>query len=291
MGRAAPVDPNEVRRVWNANARYWDAHMGEGNGFHRRLLLPVLQRLLEVRAGERVLEIACGNGQLARWMAARGADVVATDLSDRLIALARRRSGKRRPRIDFRVVDATRPAALRALGRGEYDAVVVNMALMDMARLGPLARAVPNLLRPDGRFVFSVTHPCFNQGDASRVARWSEEGGVVREVVGVEVHQYLTARKVGGLAFAGQPVVQPYFERPLSRLLAPFLNSGLVVDALEEPSFPQEKPRRSRPPPPWYSWSGSLREIPAALIVRMTRRSSGVAPARGVRPRRRALGA
>lgn len=277
LSEGAPerFDSDEVRRVWNTNAAYWDARMGEGNDFHLRLLLPVLDRLLGLRPRERVLEIACGNGQLARWMVERGADVVATDLSDELIALAEKRTVKARDRIDYRVVDASDPAGLRALESGEYDAVVCNMALMDMARIDPLASSVPNLLKPRGRFVFSVTHPCFNRGDTSRVARWSDEGGVVQEMIGVEIHQYLTPRTVEGLAILGQPVAQPYFERPLSRLLAPFLKEGLAVDALEEPSFPEDPPESLRAPQPWFSWSKSLREIPAALIVRMTRTRSG----------------
>jgi 2-polyprenyl-3-methyl-5-hydroxy-6-metoxy-1,4-benzoquinol methylase len=286
---AGDPDPSEesaeVREVWNANAEFWDARMGEGNEFHLRLLLPTLDRLLSVGPGDRVLEIACGNGQLARWIAGRGAEVVATDLSDRLLDLARRRTLKARARIDYRVVDATHGPALRALGSASFDAVVCNMALMDMPDVAPLAHAVPALLKPEGRFVFSTTHPCFNQGDAQRVARWWDDRGVPRETTGVEVVRYLTPRKVWGAAMIGQPRAQPYFERPLSRLVAPFLDAGLVVDALEEPGFVEE-PETARSPR--FSWSSSFREIPPALVVRMIRRGLSRRPPSGQgRPRAR----
>ena len=270
-----PVDSVAVRRVWNANAAYWDARMGEGNEFHLRLLLPALDRLLALRPGERALEIACGNGQLARWMARQGVDVVATDLSDRLIELAKTRTVAERDRVDYRVADASDEAALRYLGAGQYDAVVCNMALMDMPMIDPLARALPSLLKPSGRFVFSVTHPCLNRADMSRVARWSDEGGVVRETVGLEIHRYLTPRLVQGLAMIGQPLAQTYFERPLSLLLGSFLKAGMVVDALEEPAFPADSEGSLRSPQSWFSWSKSLREIPPALVVRMSRKGSG----------------
>lgn len=259
---------DEVRRVWNTNAAFWDSRMGEGNDFHRRLLLPVLDRLLALRPDERVLEIACGNGQLARWMARQGVRVVATDLSDQLVALARNRSTEVRDRIDYRVVDATDEPALRELGSEEFDAVVCNMALMDMPEVEPLARALPRLLGPAGRFVFATTHPCLNRGDMPRVARWTDEGGLIQETVGLEIRRYLTPHRVAGLAMIGQPAVQPYFERPLHLLLGPFLRTGLVLDALEEPAFPDEPSGASEP---WFSWSKSLREIPPALVVRMTR--------------------
>lgn len=270
-----PIDSAEVRRVWNSNASYWDARMGEGNEFHLRLLMPVLNRLLRLRVGERVLEIACGNGQLARWMARQGVDVVATDLSDRLIELAKTRTVAERDRIDYRTVDASDEAALRDLGTGRYDAAVCNMALMDMPAIDPLARALPSLLKPGGRFVFSTTHPCLNRADMSRVARWSDEGGVVRETVGMEIHQYLTPRAVQGLAMIGQPLAQTYFERPLSLLLGPFLKAGLLVDALEEPAFPSDSDSSPPSPEPWFSWSKSLREIPPALVIRMSPKGPG----------------
>ena len=265
--RASEV--NEVRRVWNANAPFWDARMGEGNDFHLKRLLPSLERLLAPRAGERILEVACGNGQLARWMSERDVHVVATDLSENLIELARARSRGRHGRIDYRVVDASDRRALEQLGSGEYDAVVCNMALMDMPSVDALAEAAPVLLTSSGRLVFSVTHPCFNMGDAGRVARWSDEDGVVRESIGIEIHRYLTPRKVRGLAMIGQPEVQSYYERPLSVLLGAFLRSGLVLDALDEPGFPAAGEMAAEP---WFSWSKSLREIPPALVARLVPR-------------------
>jgi SAM-dependent methyltransferase len=216
-----------------------------------------------------VLEIACGNGQLARWMAGRGVRVVATDVSERMIELARERTDLRGTAIDYRVLDATDPDALARLGPGAFDAVVCNMALMDMPSIDPLAEAVPALLPPGGRFVFSVTHPCFNVGDARKVASVSEEGGRFEETVGIEVRRYLTPRTVRGLAMIGQPEPHPYFERPLRLLLGTFLREGLLLDALEEPSYPAPDP----PSAPWHAWS-RFAEIPPALVVRLRPRPS-----------------
>ena len=259
-------DLEEVRRVWNANASFWDTRMGEGNDFHRRLLLPWLERLLAPRPGERILDIACGNGQLSRWLAGKGAQVTAVDLSERMIELAKARTPQDVP-IDYRVVDASDGAALRALGDSYYDAAVCNMALMDMPDPRPFGQALPRLLRPHGRFVMSVTHPCFNQADMTKVARENEEGGTLREYVGVEIRNYLTPRKVRGLAMIGQPEPQPYFERPLSLLLGAFLGPSLMLDALEEPSFIPEPGASSQF---WFSWS-RFSDIPPALIARFHR--------------------
>src|SRR5215831_13983752 len=69
----------ESRDIWDQNARWWDAKMGEGNDWHRLLIAPAVEKLLEIQPGESVLELACGNGQFARRLASLGARVVACD--------------------------------------------------------------------------------------------------------------------------------------------------------------------------------------------------------------------
>lgn len=62
---------NEVAKdAWNQNAKFWDERMGEGNDFVELLIWPVTERLLALKPGERVLDIACGNGLSSRRMAA-----------------------------------------------------------------------------------------------------------------------------------------------------------------------------------------------------------------------------
>ncbi len=83
------VTSDQVRAVWDTNAAHWDERMGEGNTFHLQLVEPGMLELLELRRGERVLEIACGNGQFARKLASLGAHVLATDFSPNMIERAR----------------------------------------------------------------------------------------------------------------------------------------------------------------------------------------------------------
>ena len=80
---------DEVKAIWNANAGYWDSRMGEGNDFHKTLIEPTQLKLLEVNRGQRILDVACGNGQFARKMAELGAFVTAIDFSDKMIEIAK----------------------------------------------------------------------------------------------------------------------------------------------------------------------------------------------------------
>ena len=157
-------DIEKVRDSWEKNAAWWDDYVGaEGNTFHRELIAPAQLRFLEVQSGERVLDIACGNGQFAREMARAGASVLAFDFSATFIERAKQHSEKEgSTSIEYRVVDATDERQLRSLGDRDFDAAVCTMALMDIPTIEPLLSTLPSLLRPGGRFVFSVMHPCFN---------------------------------------------------------------------------------------------------------------------------------
>jgi 2-polyprenyl-3-methyl-5-hydroxy-6-metoxy-1,4-benzoquinol methylase len=252
---------DEVRRVWNANAEFWDQKMGEGNLTHLNLVAPGTIRLLALRQGENILEIACGNGQLARQMARLGGHVLATDQSEEM--LSRARAHPTPAAIEYRRLDATDPKALRRLGAHRFSAIVCSMALMDMSDIRPLAAGLRGLLTPGGRFVFSVTHPCFNNSGARRVFEEEDVGGTIVERAGVFVHRYATPATERGLAMIGQPLPQPYFDRPLGELLRPFFEASMALDALEEPVFPKAVPP-NRP----TSWI-AVRDIPPILIGRL----------------------
>ncbi|MCI4319758.1 MAG: class I SAM-dependent methyltransferase [Thermoplasmata archaeon] len=254
---------NEVAEIWDANADFWDAQMGEGNLTHRHLVAPAMERLLDLRKGEEVLDVACGNGQFARRLAGLGAHVLAVDLSEQMLAHAGARSAEFEGRVEYRRLDASNPASFQDLRSGGFSAVVCAMSLMDLRHLPPLARALPRLLGPGGRFVFSVTHPAFNGTGMRRILEEEDDGGTLVQRGGVFVYEYLTPKVALGLAIPGQPRPQLYFDRPLSELLRPFFEAGLALDALEEPRFPPEVvPTRPT------SWIG-VPEIPPVLVGRL----------------------
>lgn len=254
----------ESAAIWDRNAAHWDARMAEGNRFHLELVEPATLALLCVQPGERVLEIACGNGQFARKMASLGAQVLATDFSAGQLERARARTAEHGDRIEYRQVDATDEAALLALGAGRFDAAVANMALMDMAAIEPLYRALAQLLRPGGRFVFAVQHPCFNAtGNPLLMEESEEDGAVFRTVYAVKVTHYRRPERTRGLAMAGQPVPQYYFHRALADLLAPAFAAGLALDGLEEPTF-AERTAEGRA----LGW-GNFTDVPPVLVARL----------------------
>ena len=255
----------ETREAWEQNAPYWDERIGEGNDFVSVLIWPAVQRLLDPQPGERVLDAACGNGLYARRLAALGAEIVAFDFSENLIALARQRTTEHADRIEYLVMDATDKAALLTLGEGRFDAVVCNMALFDIADIQPLMRALVRLLRPGGRFVFSVMHPCFNSPHMTHVAEMEDKDGQLTTTYSVRISNYMTPTVAHAAAIAGQPKPQLIFHRPLQVLLEMCFNAGFVLDGLEERAFPPDSPSGRNP----LTWGGNYCEIPPVLVARL----------------------
>ena len=97
------------------------------------------------------------------------------------------------------------------------------------------------------------------------MAELEDREGRLEMTYSVKVSKYLTPYTRLGAAMHGQPVPHPYFHRSLSALIAPSLEFGFVLDALEERAFPPGYPAGATV----VSWGGAFSEIPPVLVVRM----------------------
>jgi SAM-dependent methyltransferase len=266
----APSDRNaEGRSLWDQKAAFWDElHGDDGNRFHRLLVGPAVERLLALQPGERVLDVACGSGVMARRLAVLGGWVTAVDFSAALIERARGRGQPAGEPITYGVADATDEAALVALGAGAFDAIVCTMALMDMPDIAPFYRAAHRLLRAGGRVVVATAHPAFNSNNPIFYAEMADRDGALTTTRGVKIDAYLALPPTKATGAAGKPVPHLYYHRPLQALLGEAFAAGLVLDGLGEPAFPAEGADAARP----LSWS-SLAHIPPVLAMRLRPRA------------------
>ena len=136
------------------------------------------------------------------------------------------------------------------------------MAMMDMPVIEPIASAVSRALKPGGRFVFSVSHPCFNTEATTMLAEDVLREGRRGIEYSIRVSEYIRPAIRRGEAMSGQPLLQYYFDRPISLLFKTCFDAGFVLDGLEEPVFcePGASGRLT-----WSNYS----QIPPVLVVRM----------------------
>ena len=266
-----PEYDSKVVGAWDRLAEWWDDKIGDGNEFQDYLIEPATERMLALKAGEQVLDIACGAGRLARRMAGMGAVVTAIDQAERFLNRARERTRENKDRITYLKLDATDRAAILTLGKGQFDAAVCTMALMDMSSITPLISALPTLLKPQGRFVFSVTHPVFNSGTARHIAEQYEQDGenIVRS--GITITDYAEPFCYKGFGIPGQPEPQHYFHRPVSLLFNTCFKYGFALDGMEEPVFPEGFQSGNNSP---LAFS-QMPSIPPILVARMVLKPTG----------------
>jgi len=256
---------NETREAWDTNATAWDARMAdEGNDFVNVLCWPAIVRMLDPQPGQRVMDAACGNGILSRRIAALGAEVVAFDFSEELIKLARLRTPSSSHQLTYHVLDATDQPALLSLAEHGFDSALCNMALFDISDVEPLFRALPKLLKPGAIFVFSLTHPAFNNASAVHLAEQMDNDGEIRTIYSVKISRYMTPYHTHGVAVRGQTRPQVYFERPLQYYFNQGFRNGFVLDGFEERAFPPDHPHQTP-----LGWGGNFSEIPPVLVARM----------------------
>ncbi|MDX2708378.1 class I SAM-dependent methyltransferase [Streptomyces sp. PA03-6a] len=174
--RPIPEEPEATRRVAGAtessraNRGWWDRNADEYQNDHGEFLgdgdfvwgpegatedeLHLLGPAAGLK-GASVLEIGAGAAQCSRWLAAHGARPVALDLSHRQLQHARRIDDGHSP---FPLVQAD--AGALPFADASFDhACSAYGALPFIADTAHVMREVRRVLRPGGRWVFSVTHP------------------------------------------------------------------------------------------------------------------------------------
>jgi trans-aconitate methyltransferase len=189
------------RQTWSAAG--YDAHAR----FVSDLAGPALE-WLGPRAGERILDLGCGDGAVTAGLRDMGVDVVGVDTSEQLLAAARARG------LDVRAMDGQALAFT-----SEFDAVFSNAALHWMTRPVAVIDGVHRALRDGGRFV----------------AEFGGHGNVAAIVTAMRA----TARRVGG----DQALAGPWFF-PTPEVYGEMLaKAGFEVRRID--LFPRPTPLRS----------------------------------------------
>ncbi|MFQ5838925.1 MAG: class I SAM-dependent methyltransferase [Thermoplasmata archaeon] len=242
---------------WGQMAAWYDEKQGdEGDFWHRTLIDPTLLRVIGTVEGQHVLDLACGNGYISRKLARLGARVTGVDASAPIIERARARESEEPLGIAYHVADA---AHLEMLEDGTFDLVVCNMALMDIADAEGAIREIARLLRPRGRLVASLSHPCFDTGSASA---WVIETVGLTTTVWRKVSRYREPFKdwIPWQVGPDQVYETAAYHRPLSWYFRTLRDCGFVVTGLEEPA-PTEEFIAGSPQGPWIA------QIPLHCVI------------------------
>ena len=239
-----PVGEEESRR---ANGPDWDRYADEYQATHGAFLGDVgfvwgpegtteeQVGVLGPLAGRRVLEVGSGAGQCSRWVRAQGGDGFGLDLSLRQLQHSRRIDEDTGVSVPSVLGTAT---ALPFPDRS-FDVVFSSFgALQFVSDIGVAVAEVARVLRPGGRFAFSVTHP----------TRWSfpddpGEGGLTATQSYWDRSPYVEIDDSTG------QVAYVEHHRTLGDWVGLLAGHGFVITDLLEPEWPEDHDRV------WGGWS------------------------------------
>lgn len=236
----APSESVAANRTWwDADADAYHAAHGSFLGDAEFVWCPENLHEQDVRllgevAGRRVLEVGCGSAPCARWLAAHGASVVASDLSAGMLRHAR--------------VAASRTGIAVPLVQGDAGSLPFADASFDLAcsafgavpfvsDSAQVMREVARVLRPGGRWVFAVTHPI----------RWifPDDPGPA----GLMVQQsYFDRSPYVEVDATGRPTYVEH-HRTMGDRIREIVGAGFVLTDVVEPEWPDGHERE------WGQWS------------------------------------
>lgn len=242
--RSADADETRVagRTYWDRYSREYREEHGGFLGDARFVWCPedldeadaaLLGPAADLR-GRRVLEVGCGGAQCSRWLQDQGADVVGLDLSGQQLAWSRELDARTGHRVPVVQADAT---ALPFADASFDLACSAYGAVPFVADPGQVMAEVARVLRPGGRWVFSVTHPI----------RWAFPDDPGPEGL-TATRSYWDRRAYVEHDRKGRATYVEH-HRTLGDRVREIVAAGLVLDGVVEPEWPKGHRRT------WGPWS------------------------------------
>jgi SAM-dependent methyltransferase len=246
------VDHLPVDDLWEANAGWWQDGFTDGaDPEYTEQILPMATRWLQ--GARRVLDVGCGEGQVARLAASIGAEqVVGVDPTWAQLAVAVERAGG--PRYVRGVADAL------PLPSASMDAIVACLVFEHIRDVAGALAEVARVLAPGGRFVFFLNHPLLQSPGSG----WIDDRVLDPPEQYWRIGDYLYEDET--LEEIEKGVFLPFVHRPLSRYVNALIDNGLELERMEEPAPPPGFLARA----PEY---GEAASIPRLLLLVARRRA------------------
>lgn len=230
--RLDSLDEYSPKSTWDAMSSVWAPH-AEASFHHNYMILPDVYRLLDAQKEEEILDVACGEGSVARHLIKSGARITGIDIS-KMVDFAIEREKKEK--LGIKYVKLNAEEINTNFEKNSFDKVVCNMALMDIDDYKTTIKNISYVLKENGIFVFSITHPAYAWPTCTtlRVPAGSQRNEDKLRVV----LDYFDERPTLIEYNVGEPLLQ--FPRIISSYINELVKNNLEIIEMSEPKASEE---------------------------------------------------
>ncbi|MDD5068837.1 MAG: class I SAM-dependent methyltransferase [Candidatus Pacebacteria bacterium] len=211
---------------WGNVAGWYDELLSkDSDSYQSKVILPNLLRLMEIKKGEWIFDIACGQGFFSREFVKAGANVVGSDIAPELIAIAKKDAPKE-------AIFHVAPSDDISFEENEsFDKVVCILALQNIEKLSETLAEASRILRKTGKLYLVLNHPAFRIPQKSG---W--EFDEKKKIQFRRVDEYLSESRTEIDMHPGQKESEHTvsFHRSLQVYFKMFRKNNLAVTRLEE---------------------------------------------------------
>ena len=239
---------------WGGVADWYDAMLHDDKSFQKNVIAPNLLRLMEIKKGDRVLDLACGTGYFSNIFFDAGAVVFGVDIGKELIEIARANSDKH---IEYTVASADKIPQVKS---DSMDKVTIILALQNIENVAGVLAECKRVLKKNGSLIVVMNHPTF------RIPGESEWGyDEAKNIEYRRIDGYLSEKKVSIDMHPGEKKKDKTisFHRSLQYYFKQFAKQGLCVTRLEEWISHRHGPKGKR----YAATETSRKEIPLFLFL------------------------
>lgn len=222
------MNRKEHKTSWGSVAGWYDKLLSGDGTYQKELILPNLLKLMSIKRGDEILDLACGQGFFAYEFAKAGANLTGADASPELIEIAEKRQVKN---TKFIVSNADNLSALKS---NSFDKISIILAIQNISNLDGTIRECYRVLKNNGRLYLVLNHPSF------RIPQKSDWGMDPKKKVQYRrVEKYLSESmlKIDMNPGEKNPKYKQYttsFHRPLMTYFSSFNQTGFLVSKLLE---------------------------------------------------------
>jgi ubiquinone/menaquinone biosynthesis C-methylase UbiE len=210
---------------WEKVSKWYGSIVGEkGHFYHQTLIIPQSLKLLGIKPGDRLIDVACGQGVLSRRLP-ETVKYVGIDASKKLIDEAKSLDNNKAHK--YLVSDATKSFGLKET----FNKAAIILALQNIKEPEKTIQHISEVTEKNGKLLIVLNHPCFR---IPRQSSWEEDK--LNKLQYRRINRYMSPLEIPINTHPGEensPVTWS-FHHPLEDYVNYLFGNGFLIEKIEE---------------------------------------------------------